>query len=66
MVLTINGQPQTVPDGATVTQLLEGRDLQGSPCAVEVNESLVPRRMHADHLLSDGDRVEIVTLVGGG
>ena len=34
--------------------------------AVEVNLELVPRRRHAEHVLRDGDRVEVVTLVGGG
>jgi sulfur carrier protein len=39
---------------------------EGVPCAVEVNRSLVPHRRHAEHALRDGDRVEVVTLVGGG
>jgi sulfur carrier protein len=34
--------------------------------AVEVNEEVVPREQHAERELRDGDRVEIVTLVGGG
>jgi thiamine biosynthesis protein ThiS len=31
-----------------------------------VNESVVPRRRLQDCMLSAGDRLEIVTLVGGG
>ena len=34
--------------------------------AVEVNLELVPRARHAEQILAEGDRVEIVTLVGGG
>ena len=34
--------------------------------AVEVNLELVPRQDHARHRLAEGDRLEIVTLVGGG
>ena len=34
--------------------------------AVEVNEEVVPREQHATTELREGDRVEIVTLVGGG
>jgi sulfur carrier protein len=33
---------------------------------VEVNGELVPKKRHAEHQVRDGDRVEIVTLVGGG
>jgi sulfur carrier protein len=34
--------------------------------AVERNRDLVPRAQHAACALEAGDRVEIVTLVGGG
>jgi sulfur carrier protein len=34
--------------------------------AVEVNLEVVPRAEHRDTILNDGDRVEVVTLVGGG
>jgi thiamine biosynthesis protein ThiS len=27
---------------------------------------LVPRQRHAEHVLASGDRLEVVTLVGGG
>jgi sulfur carrier protein len=34
--------------------------------AVEVNRRLVRRAEHASTRLAEGDRVEVVTLVGGG
>jgi sulfur carrier protein len=34
--------------------------------AVEVNLEVVPRAQHAQTRLRDGDRLEVVTLVGGG
>ena len=49
-----------------IGELLVELDLDSRPCAVEVNRELVPRASHRDHQLTDGDRVEIVTLVGGG
>lgn len=66
MKLTINGQTREVADGTTVAALLDELRLAGKPVAVEVNLELVPRQRHADHRLADGDRLEIVTLVGGG
>jgi thiamine biosynthesis protein ThiS len=64
--ITVNSTPRTVPDASTVADLL--RDLGRDPkkLAVEVNEAVVPRADHPFHPLHDGDRVEIVTLVGGG
>ncbi len=66
MQITINGQPRQIADGATVASLLDDLCLTGKPVAVEVNLELMPRRRHAEHRLAEGDRLEIVTLVGGG
>jgi sulfur carrier protein len=66
MQMIVNGQPREVADGATVAALLDELNLSGKPVAVEVNLDLVPRQRHAEHRLAEGDRVEIVTLVGGG
>lgn len=66
MIITVNGTKEDAPAGTTVRALLEGHDLGAAPCAVEVNERLVPRRDHEAHELREGDTVEIVTLVGGG
>lgn len=67
MQLTVNGERVELDDAiTTVANLLTARQLAGSPCAVEVNANLIPKREHATHVLNDGDRVEIVTLVGGG
>lgn len=66
MHLEINGKPVETPDGQTVADLLARFDLQPLRVAVEVNESLVRRSRFPETRLRDGDRVEIVTLVGGG
>ncbi len=66
MQIIVNGQPRTATDGLTVAGLLDELNLTAKPVAVEVNLELVPRQQHAQHVLHDGDRLEIVTLVGGG
>ncbi len=66
MKLTVNGDLRDLADGSSVAALLESLDLAGKFVAVEVNLELVPKAQHSDRTLSDGDRVEIVTLVGGG
>ena len=66
MEITVNGQKRTVPPGTTVERLLAELGLTGQPAAVEVNKSLVPKRRHAEQTLSPGDKIEVVTLVGGG
>ena len=66
MQISINGKLRELADGCTVATLLDELQVNRQQVAVEVNEQLVPRQQHAEFLLSDGDRLEIVTLVGGG
>jgi thiazole synthase len=55
-----------MPVPATVAGLLAELKLDPQRVAVEVNRELVPRAVHVSRQLSDGDSIEIVTLVGGG
>jgi sulfur carrier protein len=64
--ITINGQPQQVAQGTSLLELLEQLHVNRQQVAVELNAELIPRERHGRCLLSAGDRLEIVTLVGGG
>lgn len=66
MRVTVNGTARDIEPDTTLAQLVAGFNLQPKHVAVEVNCDLVPRRSYADTKLAEGDRVEIVTLVGGG
>jgi sulfur carrier protein len=66
MDVIVNGEPKEIAPGTTVAQLLAGLRLQPRQVAVERNRNLVPRSEHAACVLETGDRLEIVTLVGGG
>jgi sulfur carrier protein len=64
--VVINGKPMTVPAGTSVAGLIGELGLAGKPVAVEKNLEIVPRAQHATTLLAAGDKVEVVTFVGGG
>ena len=66
MKLTVNGAEKTVAEGITLAQLVRELGLEKNPIAIEVNRQVVPRDRHGETRLSEGDRLEIVTLVGGG
>ena len=66
MTLLVNGQPRVVPPRTTIGQLLQELGLPSRGIAVEVNQQIVPQKRHAEHELAEGDRLEIVSLVGGG
>ena len=67
ITVTANGRPVELPDGATLTSLL---DALGVPpravAAMEHNGDPVARSDHAARPLSDGDRIELVRAVAGG
>jgi sulfur carrier protein len=52
--------------GTTVAQLISELGLGDRRVAVERNRNVVPRAEHATTVLSEGDRLEVVTFVGGG
>jgi thiazole synthase len=62
----VNQEPRSLPGPATVADLLSHLELDPQRVAVELNREVVPRARHHEQRLSDGDAVEIVTLVGGG
>jgi len=66
MHVTINGEEKTLDEGLSVESYLRCAGLGETPCAVEINKRLIPRREHATTLIREGDSVEVVTLVGGG
>ncbi len=66
MQITVNGNAREVAAGTSIATLLAELELPPPQVAVEVNLELIPRARHAEHQLAQGDRLEVVTLVGGG
>jgi thiamine biosynthesis protein ThiS len=64
--LTVNGEAVQLASGSTVADLLRTLSLEPARVAVEHNLRVVPRAEHATARLNHGDKVEIVTFVGGG
>jgi thiazole synthase len=64
--ITINAEPRSFPTPLTVAELLRQLGHDPKRLAVEVNEQVVRKDEQSARSLADGDRVEIVTLVGGG
>ena len=50
----------------TIAALVAKLGLDARKVAVERNLEIAPRSTYADTALADGDRVEIVTFIGGG
>jgi sulfur carrier protein len=66
VTIQVNSKPQEVPAGATIKALLETLQMTQKRVAVEVNAELVTKNEWPQFTLKDGDKVEIVSFVGGG
>jgi len=66
MRATVNGEPIELPEGLTVSALLQHLGVHADRVAVERNGEVVKQAHHREQKLAPGDVLEIVTFVGGG
>lgn len=66
IAITVNGEPRRVPAASSIADLVAALGLKPQQVAVERNKELVRRADHATTVLAEGDRLELVTLFGGG
>ncbi len=64
--ITLNGEARQFPSPMTVAELVDALAYTGKRIAVERNGDIVPKGLHAQTRLENGDAVEIVVAVGGG
>ncbi len=65
MKLIINGKEKAA-ECESLSDLLNKLNLNKDAVAVELNKNIVHRQNFYDTLLKDNDKLEIVTVVGGG
>ena len=64
-MVKVNGE-ELASVGMTVAEYLASTQYDAKRIAVEVNGDIVPKAKYSETVLQDGDRVEIVSFVGGG
>ncbi len=64
-MIKINGTLENV-DGKTITEYLKTTNYNPKHIAIEINGKIVPKSTYHETILKDGDKVEIVSFVGGG
>lgn len=64
--VTLNGEGRQVAEGLTVEGLVRALGLDPRRVAVERNLEIVPRGEYPRVAVGEGDRFEIVQIVGGG
>ena len=65
MRIQVNGDTREVA-ARTILALVEELGFDVRKVAVERNLAIVPKSLHAETALEDGDQIELVQFVGGG
>ncbi|MFN7064697.1 MAG: sulfur carrier protein ThiS [Aquificaceae bacterium] len=68
MKVWVNGKEVEMEENMDLLGLLQRLGMEVKPVgfAVAINEEVVPKGRYGDYTLKEGDRVEIVSIVGGG
>ena len=66
MQITLNGERREIPEGLSVTALLEHVGMANGRVAIERNLDILPRAQWPETEVQSGDNFEIVHFVGGG
>jgi len=66
MNILLNNKSEILFDGTTIQKLLKDKNIKNKYFAVEVNRKIIPKSVHSRHIIKDGDRIEIITAIGGG
>lgn len=64
--IVVNDKNLNIVAGSSVTDLLKTLDIRTKAIAVEINHNVIPGDQHAATTINANDRLEVVTLVGGG
>jgi thiamine biosynthesis protein ThiS len=64
--IEVNGERRTAQSDLTVGGLLRELDIRSDRVAVELNLEVLDQKEFEQRSLRDGDRVEIISFIGGG
>ena len=65
-MITVNGKEIALTAPTSVADYLAQNNYQIKRIAVEMNGNILPKYSYSDTMLKDGDRLEVVSFVGGG
>lgn len=65
-MVRINGKDEDIAEGTGLVQYLKDAGYNRERIAVEINGDIIPKKNYDETVLNDGDKIEIVSFVGGG
>lgn len=65
-MVTVNGKPMDIKPGTTVEELLDALKVNAEQVVVQLNLEIITREHLGKRTVNPGDKVEILSFVGGG
>jgi len=62
----VNDEEKLLPDNPSIETLLKEMNLDGKTMVVVVNDEIIEHTQFGNTTLNEGDRIELVRMVGGG
>ena len=66
ITIEFNGEKKQIDEKSTIADLLRSAKVESRFCAVELNLEFVSKERYETTCLVNDDKIEVVTLVGGG
>ncbi len=66
MNVVVNGKPRALRREASLVALIDELGARAGRVAVMVNDAIIPRDQWGQWPVTEGDRIEILTFMGGG
>ncbi len=66
ITIEFNGEKRQIDEKSTIVDLLRSAKVESRFCAVELNLEIVSKERYETTCLVNDDKIEVVTLVGGG
>jgi sulfur carrier protein len=66
MKITLNGKLKEINNAENIEGFVSSLFAKCEGIIVELNEEMINRSQWKDHMLKDGDRIELIQFVGGG
>ena len=66
MNIILNNESDEVHEGITIKEFLDDKKINTKYIAIEINKKIIPKSSYNNHELKDGDKIEIITAIGGG
>ena len=66
MVIIVNGKTEQIPGELSIQEFIKRKNIDSDRAVIELNKNILKKDEWQKTVLGNGDRLEIIQIVGGG